>query len=137
MGRFDVLKLYSYLHGLNWRLTHENKALAEQLAVDGGGRSSSQLGAIADDPSAEELHLTDLQVIDAMSEELQQMELEKLKLEEVLKEELELRTTEKDKFKSRLAEVAARVETIDLERRLVAAEQTSKKARQTAEQQLY
>lgn len=100
LSRFDVAKLNTYLHGLNRRLTEENKLLTERLVAEGHA-ISRDLHSIAE---SEADHLSK-GVMETLVNELEECRRERERVERELTEEQEKRTQDKDRFKQRLAQV--------------------------------
>ena len=153
VGKFNANKLNNYLHGLNRRLQEENESLMHRLrrleeergsgsgdtntsiAFGKKGRRSSMgtvLGEVKEDAVAESW-LEEKAELEEMVETFKQEALttlaEKEELEKNLEQEKKERERDKERWKSRMAEVEAGVSGIiaDLEGRLATAEEKAEK----------
>ncbi|KAF8527286.1 hypothetical protein JB92DRAFT_2698552 [Gautieria morchelliformis] len=145
VGRFDAVKLNTYLHGLNRRLQEENETLVSRLRVHG---EEVELGKVADELETDGFQGIEeavLEEVAAMRDELDKCELEKRafktatdalveslhrEMDEVICErdtEREERKKDKERWKDRMAEVERGVEGVikELERRLEEAERNA------------
>ena len=142
VGRFNAVKLNTYLHGLNRRLQEENETLVSRLRMHG---EEVELGKMADELEREGFNGVEeavLEEVAAMRDELEKYELEKGEIEretnaivdslrkerdDVIHEldtERGERERDKERWKNRMAEVEQGVEGVikELERRLEEAE---------------
>ena len=142
VGRFNAVKLNTYLHGLNRRLQEENETLVSRLKMHG---EEVELGKMAEELERDGFQGIEEAVLDdvaAMRDELKNCELEKCVMkresdalvdsirqerDEAIREletEREAREQDNQRWKNRMAEVERGVEDVikGLEKRLEEAE---------------
>ncbi|KAF8586444.1 hypothetical protein K439DRAFT_1631700 [Ramaria rubella] len=145
VGKFNAVKLNSYLHGLNRRLQEENETLVSRLRLHG---EEVQLGIIAEELERDGFQGVEEAVlgeVEAMRDALEKGELERdaIKAEsdalaetlraerDEIKNQLEAeqegRKRDKERWKERMAEVESGVEGVirELERRLEESERNA------------
>ena len=165
VGKFNANKLNTYLHGLNRRLQEENEVLVERLKeleeerknlgnlpagddskrrLSNEGRRRSSLGTVLGDVQEEvaegwlEEKAELEQMLESLEAQVKKAATEREEVEKVLQNEREEREVDKQRWKNRMMEAQEGVSELftSLEKKLVAAEEESRRVEREAGRQV-